>query len=242
MRFSGCVRCFGMGAPSSMGHPFVSSFISSLHMLIRSVVCLATAFVAVSEIAESQPRLPLKRAYTPTVEAITEEDLKSRIYVFADDSMGGRIVGSPHAMKAADIIAADLRRLGLRPAGEHDFFQDVPVGMQLMDSASTLKGNGRALVAGTDFYALAGPRHPGITERVEIIFLGPVADTIDLPSPDEVRGKIIMVRAAAVADPVAWQQSDGYRLYNATLSAELANIIVIAGQLPSFGVRAEMGG
>ncbi|MFM2140966.1 MAG: hypothetical protein RLZZ25_1231, partial [Gemmatimonadota bacterium] len=54
----------------------------------------------------------------PTAAAITVKDLQVRLYQFADDSMQGRQVGRYGNKKGTDYIAAELKRLGIQPAGE----------------------------------------------------------------------------------------------------------------------------
>ncbi len=43
--------------------------------------------------ADAQSALPLKYTAKPTTTAITADDLMSRMYIFADDSMMGRRAG-----------------------------------------------------------------------------------------------------------------------------------------------------
>ena len=61
---------------------------------------------------------PRTLAPRPTTAAITEADLQTRVYQFADDSMQGRQVGRLGNKKGTDYIAAELNRLGLVPAGD----------------------------------------------------------------------------------------------------------------------------
>jgi hypothetical protein len=62
-----------------------------------------------------------------TSPAITEDDLKVRLYAFAADSMMGREAGTIWNVKATDYVAAQFARYGLRPAGDSGtFFQVVP--------------------------------------------------------------------------------------------------------------------
>jgi hypothetical protein len=59
---------------------------------------------------------------------ISAADLKSRLYLYADDSMMGREAGTIGNQKATDYIAAEARRLGLEPAGENGtYFQDIRI-------------------------------------------------------------------------------------------------------------------
>lgn len=94
--------------------------------------------------------LPLKFAPRPTETAITAVDLMTRIYIFADDSMQGRGTGTEGYDRGARYIADELRRLGLRPAGDDgSYFQRVP----LTGSAGSGQRpvyNVVALVRGTD--------------------------------------------------------------------------------------------
>ena len=50
---------------------------------------------------------PRTRAPRPTTAEITLADLQSRLYRFADDSMQGRLMGTPGNVKGAEYIAAE---------------------------------------------------------------------------------------------------------------------------------------
>src|SRR5215470_4552907 len=64
---------------------------------------------------------------TETSAAITARDLEKRLTAFAHDSMMGREAGTLWNAKAADYVAAEFARYGLRPAGENGtWFQTVP--------------------------------------------------------------------------------------------------------------------
>ena len=51
-------------------------------------------------------------------QSISEQDIRRRIGIIADDSMRGRDTPSPELDEVAAYIAAEYRRLGLRPAGD----------------------------------------------------------------------------------------------------------------------------
>ena len=102
----------------------------------------AALLIAVSAVQAQQPPqpLPLKLDPKKTTSAITSADLMTRVYRFADDTMRGRMAGSPEAMKGTDYIAQELKRLGLQPAGDSGtYFQNVPFGVQTLDSSSTIE-------------------------------------------------------------------------------------------------------
>jgi hypothetical protein len=57
---------------------------------------------------------------------ITAADLRTRLYIYADDSMQGREAGTIGNYKATAYIAAELARLGLEPAGDNGtYFQNI---------------------------------------------------------------------------------------------------------------------
>ena len=61
-----------------------------------------------------------------TVPAITATDLRTRLYIYADDSMMGRRVGTKGNLMATRYIESEVRRMGLEPAGDSGtFFQDI---------------------------------------------------------------------------------------------------------------------
>src|ERR1043165_3401291 len=69
---------------------------------------------------------PAVRSQTPAVkraaETITEADVRRRIFLIADDSMGGRDTPSPGLTRTAQYIAGEFRRFGLKPGGDSGTF------------------------------------------------------------------------------------------------------------------------
>src|SRR6266540_4585267 len=76
------------------------------------------AFVALTAQASAQSALPLKHPPARTQTAITPADLMTRLYLYADDSMMGRLAGSEYNLKATAYIASEVKRMGLQPAGD----------------------------------------------------------------------------------------------------------------------------
>jgi hypothetical protein len=60
---------------------------------------------------------------------ITESEVRRLLGALSDDSLEGRMTGSRGSARAATIIAAEMRRIGLEPAGDSGYFQRVPVGL-----------------------------------------------------------------------------------------------------------------
>src|SRR6266536_5219509 len=114
--------------------------------------------------APAQTSLPLKHAAAPTQAAITSADLMTRLYIYADDSMMGRAAGTEYNLKATAYIAAEVRRLGLVPAGDSGgYFQNVPLTRRAFDEQS----GGRFVVEGVTLrpWEEYVPRDQGPTAR-----------------------------------------------------------------------------
>jgi hypothetical protein len=96
---------------------------------------------------------PFKWAPRPTTTEITADDLRTRLYQFADDSMQGRRIGEVGNVKGTDYIAREFTRLGLKPGGDNGtWYQELPWGPIGFDrAASRLVVNGQPLVGGTDW-------------------------------------------------------------------------------------------
>ena len=57
---------------------------------------------------------------------ISASDLRTRLYIYADDSMMGRETGTIGNMKATNYIAGEVKRMGLEPGGEDGtYFQEI---------------------------------------------------------------------------------------------------------------------
>ncbi len=150
--------------------------------------------------ATPAPALPLKFVGPPTTGAITARDLMSRLYRFADDSMMGRLAGTPWNDKGTDFIASEVKRLGLEPAGEHGtYFQNALIRREVSD-ASTLTVAGTSYKLWTDFV----PRDQGTVERpvngAMAVFAGTFGDTSSYLSVDQAAGKVIVMRTGRGAD------------------------------------------
>ncbi len=90
-----------------------------------------------------------------TMPAITAADLKERLLIFADDSMLGRRGGSIGNMKGTAYIEAQVRRMGLVPAGDNGtYFQAVPLVTRTLAQTANLNVDGAVFAPFTDFLAL----------------------------------------------------------------------------------------
>lgn len=142
----------------------------------------------------------------PTQTAITANDLRTRLYQFADDSMQGRKIGEPGNYKGTDYIASEFRRLGLKPAGENGtYFQTLPYGPASFDViASRLIAGGSTLAPKMDWVPVAPTAQNGIGARAsftnaQTVFGGRWGDTGVQLDPAQIRGKVVVFTATAAA-------------------------------------------
>ncbi|MDB4914555.1 MAG: peptidase [Gemmatimonadetes bacterium] len=148
---------------------------------------------------------PFKWAPRPTVTDITANDLRTRLYQFADDSMSGRRIGEPGNYKGTDYIAREFKRLGLKPAGDNGtYFQDLAFGPMGFDSTSA------RLVAGTaslgpksNWIPLAPTALNGYAAKVDLanvptVFAGRWGDSTAI-DPSMLKGKIAVFTASPAA-------------------------------------------
>jgi len=149
--------------------------------------------LAAAQPAIAQTALPLKRAPQRTQPAITPADLMTRVYLYADDSMMGRSAGSEYNLKATAYIAAEVKRMGLMPAGDSGgYFQNVPLVKRELDPSSGLSVDGVSLRPWDEFV----PRDPGRATRsfdgAQAVYAGVLGDSTML-SPEQAAGKFILI-------------------------------------------------
>lgn len=82
---------------------------------------LAILIAGVAACASAQTKTP-----SVTQTAIVDSDVRRILSALAADSMEGRATGTRGALKAATFIAAEMKALGLQPAGDSGYFQKVP--------------------------------------------------------------------------------------------------------------------
>jgi len=64
---------------------------------------------------------------TPPGPSTTPAEALALVAALADDSLEGRMTASPGSTKAARIIAAEMARIGLEPAGDSGYYQRIPM-------------------------------------------------------------------------------------------------------------------
>ena len=136
--------------------------------------------------------LPLKLTPKPTTAGITVEDLMTRVYVFADDSMMGREAGTQGSTKATEYLAAEAKRIGLVPAGENGtYFQTLPIKQRKVDPLSSFIAGTANLTFGKD-WAIGGQTTLN-KEGLETVYGGALGDTVNRVTAAQAAGKLVLL-------------------------------------------------
>jgi hypothetical protein len=163
-----------------------------------------TAGPARAAAAKTMLGLPLKYTGGPTTPAITPADLMTRLYIYADDSLMGRQVGTEYNLRATAYIEREVRKLGLAPAGEGGgYFQNIPLYLNYNDSAATtLRIGGETLVYAKDFFPIPRAGRVINFDGLPVIFAGSNADSSSWPAADAVSGKVVVLSVANTPGPM----------------------------------------
>lgn len=145
---------------------------------------------------------PRTWAPRPTEAAITANDLRTRLYKIAHDTMAGRRIGEPGNYKTTEYIASEFRRLGLKPAGDNGtYFQTLPWGTLVFDIAKSRLIAGSATLEPRREWIPATPSTSnGFADRAELtstpsVFAGRWGDTATAIDASLVRGKVAVFSA-----------------------------------------------
>lgn len=136
-----------------------------------------------------------------TAADITQADVRSRIYLIADDSMMGREAGAQGNFVMTSYVAREMERLGLEPGGENGtWFQTIPMVRRSTDSTSTIAVGNENLVVFRDFI----PIRPTSTVRFSTtlpagtygtVYGGRAGDSSVVLNPADVADRVIVYDA-----------------------------------------------
>ena len=203
--------------------------IPPMRLPLRLAVLIAAVPAAL--VAQTAKDLPLKYVGPPTRTEISAGDLMTRLYLFADDSMMGRAVGTEYNNKGTAYIESEVRRLGLTPAGDSGtYFQNLPLFVRSIDTAtSTLTVGGQVFKAGVDFMATANGRPLPVVDA-DVVFGGTAIDTTNLLPNESVRGKFVVLRPFMPGpgfSPQVLIATNGYKQY--VKAMEGARFVTLTG-------------
>jgi hypothetical protein len=155
----------------------------------------------------------------------------TRLYIFADDSMQGRRVGTEGHRRSTAYIEREVRKLGLVPAGDSDgYFQNLPIIARAFASGQTLRVGESTFHPWTDF--LPRDNGPMAKARVSapVVFGGFWGDTGTMISPAEVAGKFVIIAVPSGPDgQPRWQANRPAlsRYYSSAAAIAIASLDVM---------------
>ncbi len=132
---------------------------------------------------------------------ITQADIKAEMFFLASDEMAGRDAASPQAEIAANYVASEFMRLGLRPVGNNStYFQNFDMVIAWLDREKTslqaqIGGSKKTYEMGHDFFWTRQSANP-TTVTAPVVFAGygvnaPEYDYNDFAGVN-VRGKVVL--------------------------------------------------
>ncbi|MAP96281.1 MAG: peptidase M28 [Ponticaulis sp.] len=136
--------------------------------------------------------LPLPEETSPE---ITAEDLAERISILADDVYEGRGPASENGEKAADWIAAEMERIGLKPGNSGEWFQTVEMVNQSVDESLS------SLTISSD------PEADPLVLRSETVFWTKRQKELDLSFEDS---EVVFVGYGSVAPEYDWNDYEDF--------------------------------
>jgi peptidase M28-like protein len=143
---------------------------------------------------------PLQHPPKPTSAAITAEELRTRLYIFSDDTMQGRQVATVGNMKGTAYIASELRRLGVEPGGDNGgYFQRLPYVHRMFTDQSTISAGTSTLALNSDFAIAPGAHAPKEWSGVVAIYGGVDGDTLHQITAAQAAGKFVILSPGAAA-------------------------------------------
>ena len=161
----------------------------------RRFFIIGVLVVAASQARAQSAALPLKHTPGRTQTAITPADLMTRLYLYSDDSMMGRLTGTEYNLKATAYIASEAKLMGLQPAGDSGgYFQNVPLVKRQLDPNASFSVEGMTFRPWEEFI----PRDPGVPTRsfdgAQVVYGGVWSDTTMI-TPEQAAGKFVVLGA-----------------------------------------------
>ena len=136
----------------------------------------------------------LARAQAPTTTAITAADLKTRLYILADDSMLGRQAGTDGNLKATAYIAAEAKRIGLVPAGDSGgYFQYIPLVRRSYPQTITLRADTAPLTSPSDWLPIGARGTPRSLDGARVIYGGVFSDSSTWITAAQAAGRVVLL-------------------------------------------------
>lgn len=178
--------------------------------------------------------LTLCAAVPAAAQSIDTLSIRAHTRFLASDLLEGRGTGTRGERLAAEYIAAQLTRMGAKPASGNDFFLPVPLKRAIIeDSATSVTLNGVTYRSGRDFVWNTGGRGAFRAFSGEVLFVG-MADSAAVRRAAETRGKVVVMRGAMGAAAAAFVP--------ALVRAGAAGVVLLTGDTGAFNLYVRSRG
>ena len=119
----------------------------------------------------------------------------TRLYIFADDSMQGRAVGRLGNAKGTAYIAAEVKRMGLKPGGDDGtYFQNLPDFLPVLTDDASMRVGKSALNFSDEFLPIG--KHSLTNKKLDVVYGGSFMDPVTLTAA-QAAGKLVVFSGAA---------------------------------------------
>ena len=182
--------------------------------------------------------------------SITEDELRTHIYFLASDYMNGRVATSPEYAIAAQYVASQFAKAGLKPmvikaGSEPSYFQGLPFAHTKYNDqflwTVTRKGAETKLVHKTDYKILTGS--PLNFDKLQLVYVGygieePTENWTDLKDLD-LKGKVAVcltgapmkdgqpVLSKAINDKYTGKRGNFFKSFGGMNAKGVAGIIMV---------------
>lgn len=176
------------------------------------ILILTSSMLACGREAEDTTPIDAIDAGNSSVDAalatVTTDALKTHLEYLASDARKGRMTGTAAYDEAASYVADRFAALGLEPAGEDGWFQNVPLTANRLDleraSVTLHKDDGDSELAWKDDFVMSGDAvRPESTVTADVVFVGFGVHAPDMHYSDyegiDVKGKIVALFGGAPA-------------------------------------------
>ena len=188
----------------------------------KSFVLLLLAAAPLS--AQQEPK-PVRDAAA----TITAADVERRLWIVANDSMGGRDTPSDGLNKTAQYVADEFRRFGLKPGGENGtYFQRYAIERKKFDAEGSqvmlMGASAHTMGSFTKDAMFVFGNVPAANVEGDVVVMG-MTGTPDQVNAEAVRGKVVLV----VADYTKQVPQTANRLIRA-IAASAAAVIRVSNR------------
>lgn len=181
---------------------------------------------------------------SPFASTITEQDLKTHLYIVAGKDFEGRETATEGQRKAAAYIEHHFRSLGLLPGNKESYQLPYPVFQDSLADA-TIQVNGKTFLLNKDFNANISIDHTATMLGSEVVFAGyGISDSIrDDYKGLDVKGKIVLILngpppAGSYQQPSTSRRGPNYARQEAAQKNGAAAILLITGGYTSTAKNA----